>query len=439
MSQQLTSDELHKRQIMEELKRACIEGDLIEVRKYMCTVKQDSFPLKKMEAAIKPLAYWAAKAGQLDVLKELIDIYKCDPHYTTERGQTLLYVACSRGHADVMKYLASKCHINPKQANATHSTPLFVACNNGHLEAMLVLIDDLKCDPNAVNDKGESLLHRACGGGHLEVVKSLITKYHLSPEARSVYMDTPLHDACAKGKLEVAQYLIETHGCKISVFNKMSLSPLHIACRNGHANVVHYLVVEQNCDVAPYDNSGSTPLHLACKFRRKSVVRVLLDSGRVNPNLPTLAGEVPIMTTKDPDIVRYLIRSGAKPVGGIPSVLEEFVKKAPLDSLVHIFMIGHSEAGKSTLAQALQMTVTTSLGGLIARANTVTNDPGRTAGIIPMEFKSPDFGRVLLYDFAGHPEYHASHGALLEHFNTNTAPLFLLVVDLNEGMTDVVR
>ena len=439
MSQRSTSDEQHKRQIMDGLKRACIDGDRIEVRKYMCVVKQTSFPFKEMEKANKPVAYWAAKAGKLEVLKELIEFYKCDPHYTTERGHTLLYVACSRGHADVMKYLANICGVDPQQANDMQSTPLFVACNNGHLEAMLVLIDELKCDPKVVNDKGESLLHRACGGGHLEVVKSLITKYNLPPEARSNYMDTPLHDACAKGHLPVVQYLIKTQECKIDVFNKVSSTPLHIACRNGHSNVVHYLVVEQNCDVAPYDNSGSTPFHLACKFRRKDVVQVLLNSGQVDVNHPTLEGEAPIMLAKDPDIIRCLIRSGAKPVGGIPDVLQEFVKKAPLDSLVHIFMIGHSEAGKSTLAQALQMPVTTSLVGLIVRSNTVANDLSCTAGIIPIEFNSREFGRVLLYDLAGHPKYFASHGALLEHFKTNTAPIFLLVADLNESMADVKR
>ena len=441
MLQRLSSDELHKRQIMEELKRACIEGDLIEVRKYMCTVNLPSFPFKEMEKAIKPLVYWAAKAGKVDVLKELIEVYKCDPHYTTQRGHTLLYVACARGHADVMKYLAKNCSVNPKQANDTLSTPLFVACKNGHLEAMLVLIDELKCDPNAVNDKGESLLHRACCGGHLKLVKCLITKYNLPPEARSNYMDTPLHDACAKGHLLVVQYLIEMHKCEISVFNKTSLSPLHIACCNGHSNVVHYLVVERNCDIALYDNSGCTPFHLACKFQRKDVIQVLLDSGRIDPNLPTLEGEVPIMMSKDPDIVRCLIRSGAKlpHLQEVPQILKEYEEQAPLDPLIQMAVIGHSGAGKSTLIQALQTQISTYLGGLIVWARTVADDIPRTAGIIPIEFNSPDFGRVLLYDFAGHPEYHASHGAFLEHFNTNTAPLFLLVVDLNESMADITR
>ena len=429
MSQRLTSDELHKRQIMEELKRVCIEGNLIEVHKYMCVVKQPSFPFKEMEKAFKPLVYWAAKTGKVDILKELIETYRCDPHYTTERGHTLLYVACARGHADVVRYLGTRCEVDPNQRNDMQSTPLFAACNNGQLKVILVLVDELKCNPNAINDKGESLLHRACGGGHLEVVKCLITKYNLPPGARNNYMDTPLHDACARGHLLVVQYLIETHRCEINVFNKSLLTPLHVACRSGHSNIVYYLVIEQNCDVAPYDNSGSTPLHLACKFQRKEVVRVLLDSGRVDPNLPTLAGVTPVVMSSDPDIVRYLIRSGAK----------EYEEEAPLKPLVQMPIIGHSETGKSTLVQALQTPISTYLGGLIVRARTVADDIPRTAGIIPIEFNSPDFGRVLLYDFAGHPEYHASHGAFLEHFNTNTAPLFLLVVDLSEIMSDVKR
>ena len=277
----------------------------------------------------------------------------------------------------------------------------------------------------------------------MEVVKCLITKYNLSPEKRSEFNDTPLHDACANGHLVVVQYLIEMHNCKTTIFNNSLATPLHIVCRNGqtegHTEVVKYLVVKQNCDTTLYDNSGSTPLHLACRYRRKAVVRVLLESGKVDPNLPTLRGEFPIEMTNDPDVIRYLIRSGAKPGRRVPQILQQFVRQAPLDSLVHIFMIGHSEAGKSTLAQALQMPVTSSLGGLITKAEKVAGDIPRTAGIIPMEFKSSDFGRVLLYDFAGHPEFHASHGALLEHFNTSSAPLFLLVVDLNEEWDDVRR
>ena len=427
-----------EKRLIEGLKQACIEGNITEVQKHFSIIKQNSIPLKEHEKAQKPLVYWAAKAGQLEVLKELIEKYDCDPVYATERGHTLLYVACARGHTNVTRYLAQKYGIDPNQENNMQSTPLFVTSNNGHLEVMIMLIDELKCDPAAVNGKGESLLHRACGGGHLKVVKCLITKYGLNPEAQSNYGDTPLHDSCGKGHLAVVQYLIEVHQCKINVFNKFNSTPLHIACRNGHTNVVCYLIEKPNCDKTPYDASGSTPFHLACKFRRKEVVKCLLDHGKIDPNAPATSGEMPINMSHDPGIITCLIRSGAQPVG-VLDILQKFKQKAPLDDILHMILIGDSESGKSTLAQALQMPITTSLGGLITRANSIAANTGSTIGTALVKFTSPDFGQVLLYDCAGDSKYHACHGALLQYSNVSSAPLFLVVVNLNENWNDVKR
>ena len=425
---------------MEGLKQACIDGNIIKVRKYFSVIKQCSMPLKEQEKIHKPLVYWAAKAGQLEVLKELIEKYGCDPIYATERGHTLIYVACARGRTSVARYLAQKYGIDPNQRNNMHSTPLFAASNNGHFEVMIMLIDELKCDPMAVNDKGESLLHRACGGGHLRVVKCLITKYGLNPEARSAYGDTPLHDACGKGHLIVVQYLTEVHQCKINVFNNLHSTPLHIACRNGCTEVVCYLVENQICDKTPYDTSGSTPLHLACKFRRKDVVKCMLEVGKLDPNLLTLNGEMPINMSRDPNIITCLIRSGAKPVGVIDT-LERFKQKTSLDGVVHIILVGDTEVGKSTLAQALQKPITTCFGGLITKANTITtsNSLSSTVGTVCCVITSPDFGHVLLYDCAGGSNFHAGHGALLQYTSISSAPLFLVVVNLNEDGNDVKR
>lgn len=428
----------HQARVVEELKLSCIKGDITELQKYFFIIKQQSIPLKEYEKAQKPLVYWAAKAGQLEILKELIEKYGCDPVYATERGHTLLYVACSRGHANVARYLAQKYGINPNQKNNMQSTPLFVASNNGHLEVMVMLIDELKCDPMAVNDKGESLLHRACGGGHLNVVKCLIVKYGLNPVARSAYGDTPLHDSCGKGHLEVVQYLIEVQQCQINVFNKMSSTPLHIACRNGHTNVVHYLIENPSCDKTPYEASGCTPLHLACKFQRKEVVKCLLTFSKIDLNLPTATGEMPISMSCDPEIITFLIRSGAKPLGR-SDIPQQFSKNAPLDDVIHMILIGDSDAGKSTLSEALQMPITTSLGGLIIRASTITHGLHSTAGTALVKFTSSDFGHVILCDCAGDSRFHAYHGALLQYSNVSSAPLFLIVVNLNENLNDIKR
>lgn len=386
----------------------------------------------------KPLVYWTAKAGQLEVLKELIERYECDPVYITERGHTLLYAACARGRTNVARYLARKYGINPNQKNHMNSTPLFAASNNGHLEVMVMLIDELKCDPMEVNSKGESLLHRACGGGHLRVVKCLITTYGLNPEARTAYGDTPLHDACGNGHLIIVQYLIEAHQCEINAFNRSHSTPLHIACRNGHAEVVHYLVKNLHCDKSPYDTSGNTPLHLACLFRRKEVVKCMLDIGKVNPNTPNLKGEMPITMVHDPNITTCLIRSGAMG-SGVVDVFQRFKKQVPLDDIVHIVFVGESGVGKSTLAQTLQMSITTTLGGLITRSSHVAMVRPSTFVVNSLEFNSPDFGRVLLYDCVGDPNFNAVHGALLQYSARQSSLLFVVVVNSNDHLNDVLR
>ena len=138
----------------------------------------------------------------------------------------------------------------------------------------------------------------------------------------------------------------------------------------------------------------------------------------------------------DADIVTLLIRCGAKPVGRL-DILQQFSKNAPLDDVIHMILIGDSGAGKSTLAEALQMPITTSLGDLITGASAITHGLHSTVGTALVKFTSSDFGQVLLYDCAGDSKFHAYHGALLQYSNVSSAPLFLIVVNLNENVNDI--
>ena len=89
---------------MNKLREACIEGKVYEVQKYMPIVGQRSFPFKALEKSHRPLVYLATVYGQLEILKELIEKYGCDPHHKTKRGDTLLYIACASGHSSVVQY-----------------------------------------------------------------------------------------------------------------------------------------------------------------------------------------------------------------------------------------------------------------------------------------------------------------------------------------------
>lgn len=56
---------------------------------------------------------------------------------------------------------------------------------------------------------------------------------------------------------------------------------------------------------------------------------------------------------------------------------------------------------------------------------------------MPTEFEGPELGHVLVFDFAGHYEYYASHAVLLESTSDTMPPLILVVVNLSKGDEEV--
>ena len=61
----------------------------------------------------------------------------------------------------------------------------------------------------------------------------------------------------------------------------------------------------------------------------------------------------------------------------------------------------------------------------------------KTAGIVPCQFTSRNYGHVTFYDFAGQQEYYASHAALLQNSLSSSAPLFIIVVNLCDSEEDI--
>ena len=92
---------------------------------------------------------------------------------------------------------------------------------------------------------------------------------------------------------------------------------------------------------------------------------------------------------------------------------------------VKLLFIGHSGAGKTTLIQSLRNE------SCIEVVRTTTK--GHTAGVIPTNFVSQKYGAVTMYDFAGQPEYYASHDAVLYAAVTNIPPVVLILFNLHNS------
>lgn len=121
-------------------------------------------------------------------------------------------------------------------------------------------------------------------------------------------------------------------------------------------------------------------------------------------------------------VVSYLLRTTSN-----QPVFDQDVISPPLS----IFVVGNSGSGKSTLVKALGAE-SSLLGGMIQ----VKGVTPMTAGIIPTTIHSQVFGRVNMYDFAGHEEYYASHEVILQQ---TTQPLVLLTVNISLPEVDIQK
>jgi ankyrin repeat protein/GTPase SAR1 family protein len=385
------------------------------------------------EGTIKPSLYYASRYGHFHLVQRLIERHKCDVHYKTPRGTTLLHLACLHGHDDIVKYLTSPPNrLDPSAKNRLGSTPLHLSCVGGHPLIVQYLIENLHCDPQSSGELEETPLHTACTAGHLGIMKYLIEVQKCNACKPTHMGETPLHLACQHGHKDIVVYLVAERGCNILAKDCFQNTPLHSAAQQNHYDIVRYLVLEKGCDPHVYNHDKCTPLHLACKYNRIEVVKVLLEEAKIVPSIKGPDGKTPIQVAYGNEVVKLLIRHGADPSEAQVNIYPDVPPQDLQDTIIRILVVGDSSSGKSTLVEALKTPPKNFLN--ISRiTGKITDVQPYTAGIIPHEIKnSQEFGHVLLFDFAGQREYYHSHSVVIDSVCVS-APIFVVVVDLSKG------
>ena len=119
------------------------------------------------------LLHLSSSHGWLDVTKDLITKYHCDPHERDDFGQTCLQWAAQGNHVDVMRYLIDECHCDPMAVDRGGWTPLHDAANCGNSAAAEYLLSTGKCDPLAENNDGDTPFKLAKERGHTDTLSVL--------------------------------------------------------------------------------------------------------------------------------------------------------------------------------------------------------------------------------------------------------------------------
>uniref|UniRef100_A0A1X7TK56 Uncharacterized protein n=1 Tax=Amphimedon queenslandica TaxID=400682 RepID=A0A1X7TK56_AMPQE len=371
----------------------------------------------------------SSRHGWLDVTKDLVTKYHCDPHECDDGAKTCLAWAAEGNHVDTMRYLINECHCDPNHLMVIDKygyTVLHKAADKGSLDVVKYLISHYHCDPKATNNSGETVLHHAAR--HIDIVKYLIDECHCDPKATNNSGETVLH--CAAEHIDIVKYLIDECHCDpmATDFNNMTI--LHKAARSNSSDVVKYLINEKHCDPITFDNEGQTPLHIAAYYSNSAVVEYLLSTGKCDPLAKDYKGRTPLQLAKSNWYNENF--PGSQYSRSTLTIFNKFgnIKSShPIDSYVNILLVGNPGAGKSTLSHVINDTASFTLLGSFRNVGGVVPC---TAGIIPYKLQHRTLGNIILHDFAGHSEYYSSHSAVIENLLQGSGGVFLIVVNILE-------
>ncbi|CAD0100683.1 unnamed protein product [Aureobasidium mustum] len=235
----------------------------------------------------------AAFAGNLEIVKKLIDEKEMNVNHQGDTTFGPLLAACVNGHKDVVEYLLSLDGVEVNCRSDFGKTPLIAAAKAGNLDLCRLLLekggalvnfqalnDDtaliiaaeygrlptvqalLKCgaDVDTIGGYGHTALLSAAMSreGQFQEVIKLLLRAEANVDAQDFDGKTALHTAAQAGDLDLVRLLI-SRKAKINVKNNEGRSALDFACRQNHLKVVQYLL--QHAAICEPDASGRTELH----------------------------------------------------------------------------------------------------------------------------------------------------------------------------------
>ena len=349
------------------------------IAEYLITQLQSTpdFLTARNERGFLPI-HFAATQGNLRLvrmLSEYMERLGVSGNSKGGSGWTPLHCAAEAGHVEVAKHYCSQPSFKAKSCSKDNLlSPLHCAAISGNRSVLEYLLRSGKFHPDMPSQDFDcsNSLHLTASYGHTDCCQFLIDDFHLSPISTTGSGFTCIHLTAAFGHLATAKYLVETKGYSPAICFFKRITPLHMAAYYGKADIISWLLSTGKCDPSgAMIYTKQTPLLLAAARGHLKCVQALTAHEACNPNSPTSPWTgTPLTWAVSEKICWELIKSGAIPTSQLKpfiniddTVAKFFDRTRKYDFLrlwsailpsVRLFVVGASEAGKSTLVKALQ-------------------------------------------------------------------------------------
>ena len=117
-------------------------------------------------------------------------------------GATPIHYAARHGQLECLRWLVEHSGVSPNAAARNGSTPAHDAAATGYLECLKYLLVNTKCGVHDRTVEGATVLHMACRFGREDVVCWLIDYGNASPSDKGANGVTPVHLCAAKSESE---------------------------------------------------------------------------------------------------------------------------------------------------------------------------------------------------------------------------------------------
>ncbi|XP_076377912.1 uncharacterized protein LOC143259463 [Megalopta genalis] len=225
-------------------------------------------------------------------------------------GMTVLHTAAKYGNLEIVKFLINEKGADFNAKDNEGMTILHTAAGYGNLEIVKFLINEKGADFNAKDNEGMTILHTAVKYGNLEIVKFLINKKGDDFNAKDINRMKILHTAARYGKLEIVKFLINEKRADFDAEDINGMTVLHAAAESVNWEIVKFLINEKGADCNVQDMNGMTILHTAAMYGNLEIVKFLINEKRADFNAEDIAGMTVLRmaaVSGNWEIVKFLI------------------------------------------------------------------------------------------------------------------------------------